>query len=104
VMHDVVAECLAVARAEGVQVAGDVHAAVVQLADSMPSQFSSTAQDLARGKRSEIDYLNGLIVQPDRGACSIANGVSSRRARCPTKRTQRCRGAPASCGAHSHTE
>ena len=32
----------------------------------MASQFSSTAQDLARGKRSEIDYLNGLIVR--RGA------------------------------------
>ena len=66
VMRDVVAECLAVAQAEGVQVAGDVHAAVEKLADSMPSQFSSTAQDLARGKRSEIDYLNGLIVR--RGA------------------------------------
>src|SRR5450830_458045 len=66
VMRDVVAECLAVAQAEGVPVAGDVHAAVTKLADSMPSQFSSTAQDLARGKRSEIDYLNGLIVQ--RGA------------------------------------
>lgn len=62
VMRDVVAECLAVARAEGVQVAGDVHAAVDKLAGSMPSQFSSTAQDLARGKRSEIDYLNGLVV------------------------------------------
>ena len=34
-----------------------------KLADSMPSQYSSTAQDLARGKRSEIDYLNGLIVR-----------------------------------------
>lgn len=66
VMRDVVAECLAVAQAEGVQVAGDVHAAVDKLAGSMPSQFSSTAQDLARGKRSEIDYLNGLIVR--RGA------------------------------------
>jgi 2-dehydropantoate 2-reductase len=65
-MRDVVAECLAVAQLEGVQVAGDVHAAVAKLADSMPNQFSSTAQDLARGKRSEIDYLNGLIVQ--RGA------------------------------------
>jgi 2-dehydropantoate 2-reductase len=32
----------------------------------MTSQLSSTAQDLARGKRSEIDYLNGLIVK--RGA------------------------------------
>ena len=49
-MRDVVAECLAVAQAEGVQVAGDVYAAVDKLAASMPSQFSSTAQDLARGK------------------------------------------------------
>ena len=63
VMADVVAECLAVAQAEGVQVAGDVHAAVANLAGSMPNQSSSTAQDLARGKPTEIDYLNGLIVQ-----------------------------------------
>jgi len=62
VMRDVVGECLAVAAAEGVQVPGDVEAAVRRIAESMPSQFSSTAQDLARGKRSEIDYLNGLIV------------------------------------------
>ena len=62
-MRDVVAECLAVAKAEGVQVTGEAYAAVDKLADSMPSQFSSTAQDLARGKRSEIDYLNGLIVK-----------------------------------------
>ena len=63
VMRDVVAECLAVASAEGVQVQGDVHAAVAGLAGSMPSQSSSTAQDLARGKRTEIDYLNGLLVR-----------------------------------------
>ena len=63
VMRDVVAECLAVAKAESVQVAGDVHAAVAKLAGSMPKQSSSTAQDLARGKPTEIDYLNGLIVQ-----------------------------------------
>ena len=29
----------------------------------MPNQFSSTAQDLARGKKNEIDYLNGLVVR-----------------------------------------
>lgn len=63
VMRDVVAECLAVAKAEGVQVAGDVHNAVEKLAASMPNQYASTAQDLARGKPTEIDYLNGLIVQ-----------------------------------------
>ena len=76
-MRDVVAECLAVAEAEGVQVAGDVHAAVAQLAGSMPSQFSSTAQDLTRGKPTEIDYLNGLIVQRGKalGIATPANRV-----------------------------
>ncbi|MEP6772445.1 MAG: ketopantoate reductase family protein [Polaromonas sp.] len=63
VMRDVVAECLAVAEAEGVQVAGGVHAAVDKLAGSMPNQYASTAQDLARGKPTEIDYLNGLVVR-----------------------------------------
>ena len=63
VMRDVVAECLDVARAEGVQVPASVAVAVDKLADSMPAQCSSTAQDLARGKRTEIDYLNGLIVR-----------------------------------------
>ena len=62
-MQDVVAECLAVAQAQGVQVAGDMQAAVAALAGSMPNQSSSTAQDLARGKPTEIDYLNGFVVQ-----------------------------------------
>ncbi len=62
-MRDVVAECLAVAQADGVEVPGDVNAAIRKIAETMPNQFSSTAQDLARGKRSEIDYLNGLIVR-----------------------------------------
>ncbi len=76
-MKDVVAECLAVAEREGVQVAGDVQAAVAGLAGSMPSQFSSTAQDLARGKRTEIDYLNGLIVRRGEalGVATPANRV-----------------------------
>jgi 2-dehydropantoate 2-reductase len=63
VMRDVVDECLAVASAEGVQVPGDVHATVARLVESMPTQMSSTAQDLARGKRTEIDHLNGLVVR-----------------------------------------
>jgi len=77
VMRDVVAECLAVAQAEGVQVAGDVHAAVANLAGSMPNQSSSTAQDLARGKPTEIDYLNGLIVRRGQalGVATPANRV-----------------------------
>ena len=63
VMSDVVAECMAVANADGIQVAGDVQASVANLASSMPTQSSSTAQDLARGKPTEIDYLNGFIVR-----------------------------------------
>ena len=63
VMRDVVAECRAVAKAEGIEPAGDLDAAVHTLAASMPAQYSSTAQDLARGKRSEIDHLNGLVVR-----------------------------------------
>ncbi len=63
VIRDVVAECLAVAKAEGVQVAGDVDASIRKIFETMPAQFSSTAQDLARSKRSEIDFLNGLVVR-----------------------------------------
>jgi 2-dehydropantoate 2-reductase len=74
-MRDVVAECLAVAKADGVQVAGDVDVAIRKIFETMPTQYSSTAQDLARGKRSEIDYLNGLIVR--RGeALGIATPVN----------------------------
>jgi 2-dehydropantoate 2-reductase len=63
VIRDVVAECLAVAKAEGVAIPGDTAAAVRGIAQTMPSQYSSTAQDLARGKPSEIDHLNGFVVR-----------------------------------------
>jgi 2-dehydropantoate 2-reductase len=63
VMHDVVDECLAVAKADGVQIPGDPHAATRKLVESMPAQYSSTAQDLARGKPTEIDFLNGYVVR-----------------------------------------
>src|SRR5467141_1445023 len=63
VMGDVVGECLAVARAAGVDVPGDLLKAVPQIAQTMPGQFSSTAQDLARGKPTEIDHLNGFVVR-----------------------------------------
>ncbi|MCD6076683.1 MAG: ketopantoate reductase [Ramlibacter sp.] len=63
VMHDVVDEGLAVAKADGVQVPGDPHAATRKLVESMPAQYSSTAQDLARGKPTEIDFLNGYVVR-----------------------------------------
>lgn len=75
VMRDVTDECLALARALGVQVPGDAHEAVRQIARTMPTQHSSTAQDLARGKRTEIDHLNGYVVRKA-GALGIAAPVN----------------------------
>jgi 2-dehydropantoate 2-reductase len=63
VMTAVVDECLAVARASRVQVPGDMHEAVRRIAQTMPGQYSSTAQDLARRKKTEIDHLNGFVVR-----------------------------------------
>lgn len=62
-IRDIVAECIAVAAADGVTLPPDMNESVDRIAQTMPNQFSSTAQDLARGKRSEIDYLNGMIVR-----------------------------------------
>lgn len=77
VLRDVVDECLAVAKAEGVQLRGDPHALVHKLVESMPTQYSSTAQDLARGKPTEIDYLNGYVVRRGQalGIATPANRV-----------------------------
>jgi 2-dehydropantoate 2-reductase len=62
-MRDVVEETLAVAKASGVQMAPDMLAKVYRIAQAMPTQYSSTAQDLARGKPTEIDHLNGYVVR-----------------------------------------
>jgi len=75
VLRDVVNECLAVANASGVTVPGDVWGAVERIAQTMPTQFSSTAQDLARGRRSEIDYLNGHVMRQG-DALGIATPVN----------------------------
>jgi 2-dehydropantoate 2-reductase len=70
-MQDVVDEVLAVARAAGVVLPG-VHdrasgmAAAMEIATQMTNAFSSTAQDLNRGRPTEIDALNGYIAR--RGA------------------------------------
>jgi len=75
IMQDVVDECLAVARAAGVTVPGDLLAAVPKIAETMPGQFSSTAQDLARGKPTEIDHLNGYVVRKG-AALGVATPVN----------------------------
>ena len=62
VMRAAVREVLDVARAGGVKMPpGDMVDAAVKLADAMPKATSSTAQDIARGKLTEIDHLNGYV-------------------------------------------
>jgi 2-dehydropantoate 2-reductase len=62
VMEDIVAECLAVAARDGVRLPGDLRQAVRGIAQSMPAQRSSTAQDLRRGRPTEIAHINGHVV------------------------------------------
>ena len=60
-------EAIAVARAAGVDLPPlDLAAAGVKMAKDLGDATSSTAQDIARGKRTEIDALNGYVAR--RGA------------------------------------
>jgi 2-dehydropantoate 2-reductase len=72
----VVGEVVAVAAASGVELplAAAVEA-MERIAPAMPAQLSSTAQDVARGKPSEIDHLNGFVVRRGRelGIATPAN-------------------------------
>ena len=59
-----VKEVIAVALADGIPLSEpDALAAVANISVTMASQKSSTAQDMARSKPSEIDHLNGFIVR-----------------------------------------
>jgi len=65
-MEQIVDEVLAVARKAGVVLPGvddreSGMAAAMELATQMAGAFSSTAQDLDRGRVTEIDALNGYI-------------------------------------------
>jgi 2-dehydropantoate 2-reductase len=64
----IVVEVLAVAHADrvvlpGIEDAKAALAASMNIAAQMPQAFSSTAQDLQRGKLTEIDSLNGYIAR-----------------------------------------
>jgi 2-dehydropantoate 2-reductase len=66
VVETAVYEVLAVARAAGIQPPGleDPKAAIagaLKIATQMAEAFSSTGQDMNRGKRTEIDSLNGYV-------------------------------------------
>lgn len=59
-----VKEVIAVAHADGIHLSeAAALQSVEQISVTMGSQKSSTAQDMARSKPSEIDHLNGFIVR-----------------------------------------
>ena len=63
-MRQVVEEAIAVAGAAGVTLGGeDLVKAAYELGEAMHNATSSTAQDLARGKRTEIDSFNGYVAR-----------------------------------------
>jgi len=67
VMIQAIEEAIAVARAEGVRFPNvNLVELGLRLAEKMENATSSTAQDIARGKRTEIDSLNGYVAR--RGA------------------------------------
>ena len=63
VMTQVTEEAIAVACAAGVRLPEGVVEAVLKLVETMSGATSSTAQDIARGSRTEIDSLNGYVVR-----------------------------------------
>ena len=65
VIRQVIAEVVAVATAAGVFLPDAEHltTAALKLGQAMAEATSSTAQDLARGKPTEIDSLNGYVAR-----------------------------------------
>lgn len=63
VMTQVTKEAMAVASAAGVRLPEGMVEAVLKLADTMSGATSSTAQDIARRSRTEVDSLNGYVVR-----------------------------------------
>ncbi len=62
IRHGIVDECLKVAKAEGVE----IEPAIKDIIDANLSNFnnySSMCQDILKGRRTEIDFLNGKIVE-----------------------------------------
>ena len=62
-MRNIFDECVAVARADGIALPDDLWQNLTDISVNMAGQRSSTAQDLARGRKTEIDHLNGYVVR-----------------------------------------
>jgi 2-dehydropantoate 2-reductase len=63
-MGSAVHEAVAVAHASGVALDADAMlSSVWRTAEALPTQYSSTAQDILRAKPTEIDMLNGFVAR-----------------------------------------
>jgi 2-dehydropantoate 2-reductase len=78
VMKQITEEVVAVAGAAGIGLPSvdELMTAVLKLGDAMATATSSTAQDLARGKPTEIDSLNGYVARRG-GELSVPTPVNS---------------------------
>ena len=63
VMVRAVDEVMALAKAKGIRLPADLADTTIKLARVMPQTMSSTAQDIAKGRPTEIDHLNGYVVR-----------------------------------------
>jgi 2-dehydropantoate 2-reductase len=63
VMQQAADEVVALARRKGVTIRRAAIESLFIMTQSMPQQMSSTAQDIARGRPTEINYLNGYVAR-----------------------------------------
>lgn len=62
VRHGIVRECVEVAKAEGIVLPENLAERIDKQVSSY-TNFSSMYQDILKGKKTEIDFLNGKIVE-----------------------------------------
>jgi 2-dehydropantoate 2-reductase len=75
VMRAAADEVVAVAAAKGIRIDPGVLDRMFDMGRTMPAQISSTAQDIAKGRPTEIDYLNGTVAREGE-ALGIATPVN----------------------------
>jgi 2-dehydropantoate 2-reductase len=74
-MLEAAKEVAAVAKAKGIRLPDDILESAMKLADAMPQTRSSTAQDIAKGRPTEIAHLNGYVAGQGR-ALGVATPVN----------------------------
>lgn len=74
-MREAASEVIQVARVKGIRLPDSLLDDTIKLADSMPETISSTAQDILKGRRTEIDHLNGYVAREGK-ALGVATPVN----------------------------